>query len=194
LPPGVDLRQAALSNATGETSFTTMVDEASFSCLRQPEYAGQLEKLRVRTARLDDSLPTGYVPFIKVDVEGAGDVHGLLVDEVGLRIFDTNGTGPYSQAGVQRADLELRSPRLRRTRPSSSPGANASADLSASAGNVASAATSSAKMTQYAAVEAHPPWNSAARRTIEGRSSSVLLVSENSNTTMRSAPVPSPFK
>jgi FkbM family methyltransferase len=133
--PDVDLRQAALSNAAGESSFTYVVDEPSYSGLRRREYAGprELEELRVRTERLDDALPDRYVPsFMKVDVEGAeqlvfegaletlrrhkptvffehgqgasdyygtrpADVYRLLVEEAGLRIFDTDGGGPYSE-------------------------------------------------------------------------------------------------
>jgi FkbM family methyltransferase len=137
--PGVDLRQAALSNEAGETSFTYVVDEPSYSGLRQREYAGprRLEELTVRTERLDDALDPEYVPrFIKVDVEGAeqlvfegaletlrrhrpivffehgqgasdyygtrpSDVYRLLVHEAGMRIFDTDGRGPYSEADFE---------------------------------------------------------------------------------------------
>jgi len=91
----------------------------------------------VRTERLDDALPDGYVPrFMKVDVEGAeqlvfegaleslrrhrptlffehgqgasdyygtrpADVYRLLVEEAGLRIFDVDGAGPYSEADFE---------------------------------------------------------------------------------------------
>jgi FkbM family methyltransferase len=134
--PDVDVRQAALSNEAGESSFTYVVDEPSFSGLRRRQYAGprKLEELTVRTERLDDALPEGYVPrFVKVDVEGAerlvfegaietlrryrpivffehgqgasdyygtrpGDVYRLLVEEAGMRIFDTDGRGPYAEA------------------------------------------------------------------------------------------------
>jgi FkbM family methyltransferase len=134
--PDVDLRQAALSNEAGESTFTHVVDEPSYSGLRERDYAGprRLEQLTVRTERLDDVLDDGYVPrLIKVDVEGAerlvfegaletlrrhrpivffehglgssdhygtrpGDVYRLLVEESGMRIFDTDGRGPYSEA------------------------------------------------------------------------------------------------
>jgi FkbM family methyltransferase len=137
--PGVDMRQAALSNVEGESSFTHVVDEPSYSGLREREYAGprQLQELTVRTERLDDALPDDYVPrFIKVDVEGAEelvfegaletlrrhkpivffehgqgasdyygtrprDVYRLLVTEAGLRIFDTDGRGPYSEVDFE---------------------------------------------------------------------------------------------
>ena len=137
--PDVDLRQAALSNVAGESTFTYVVDEPSFSGLRRRDYAGerQLEELTVRTERLDDALPDGYVPrFMKVDVEGAEqlvfegaletlrrhrptvffehgqgasdyygtrpvDVYRLLVEEAGLRIFDADGAGPYSEADFE---------------------------------------------------------------------------------------------
>jgi FkbM family methyltransferase len=137
--PDVDLRQAALSDAAGESTFTYVVDEPSFSGLRRRDYAGErrLEELTVRTERLDDALPEGYVPrFMKVDVEGAeqlvfegaletlrrhrptvffehgqgasdyygtrpADVYRLLVEEAGLRIFDADGAGPYSEADFE---------------------------------------------------------------------------------------------
>ena len=73
--PQVDLRPAALSNVDGETTFTYVRDAPWYSGFRQRDYPAGVKKLEtivVRTERLDDHLPDGYVPhFIKIDVEGA---------------------------------------------------------------------------------------------------------------------------
>ena len=72
--PGVDVRNAALSDSAGETSFVHVRSNPAYSGFREREYPGeeQLEHLTVRTERLDDVLPDGYVPaLVKVDVEGA---------------------------------------------------------------------------------------------------------------------------
>lgn len=72
--PSVDVRQAAVSNEVGETSFTYVKHMPAESGFRERSYAGQrqIEKLIVRTEMLDRCLPSGYVPaLIKVDVEGA---------------------------------------------------------------------------------------------------------------------------
>jgi FkbM family methyltransferase len=135
--PGVDVRNAALSDETGETSFIHVDSAPEYSGLRERDYHGfdtvEKHEITVRTERLDDVLPEGFAPrFIKIDVEGAemlvlrgaretiarhrpsivfehgigasehygtrpGDVHGLLVDELGMRIFDLDGAGPYDR-------------------------------------------------------------------------------------------------
>lgn len=72
--PKVDVRQAALSNVAGESTFTHVVSAPGLSGLRQRDLPGRQETqtLTVRTERLDDALPEGFVPaLIKVDVEGA---------------------------------------------------------------------------------------------------------------------------
>jgi FkbM family methyltransferase len=136
--PGADLRQLALSNEIGETDFTHVANFPGWSAFRpyyiQTPEPAELETIRVRTTRLDDDLPTGYVPdLIKVDVNGAeelfilgaietlrrykplvflehnfpaaeygttsGEIHRLLADEAGLRLFDLEGTGPLSVDG-----------------------------------------------------------------------------------------------
>ena len=137
--PGVDVRHAAVSDADGEAEFTVVPDSPSWSGLRERTYPGtpRLERIRVRTERLDSALPDGYVPhFVKIDVEGGelqvlrgaietlrrhrptvwfdhgiggsdhygtrpADVHGLLVGELGMRIFDADGNGPYSEADFE---------------------------------------------------------------------------------------------
>lgn len=72
--PGADVRNAALSDSAGETSFVHVRSNPAYSGFRERAYPGkeQLEQLTVRTERLDDVLPGDYVPaFVKVDVEGA---------------------------------------------------------------------------------------------------------------------------
>lgn len=72
--PSVDVRQAAVSNEVGETSFTYVKTMPAESGFRERAHAGQgqIEKLIVRTETLDRCIPVGYVPsLIKVDVEGA---------------------------------------------------------------------------------------------------------------------------
>ncbi len=134
--PTVDIRQTALSNQNGEATFNLVKNIQGYSGLREVSYPreAQIEKLTVRTEKLDDSLPEGYIPtLIKIDVEGAEGLvlegalktitqhkpiivfeHGkaaaehydtgprriyeLLHNEVGLRIFDMDGNGPYSLA------------------------------------------------------------------------------------------------
>lgn len=76
--PQVDLRPIALSDRGGETTFTYVRDRPTVSGFRARDYRDggrDLETIRVRTARLDDDLPEGYVPqLIKVDVEGAEEL------------------------------------------------------------------------------------------------------------------------
>jgi FkbM family methyltransferase len=72
--PGVDVRNAAVSDHAGETSFVHVVTNPAYSGLRERSYPGdeKLRTIQVRLERLDDALPEGYAPaLIKVDVEGA---------------------------------------------------------------------------------------------------------------------------
>lgn len=75
--PEVDVRQVALADSEGETTFVHVTSLTSWSGLRQRDYPSSvtdddLAEMRVRVERLDQSLPQGYVPeLIKVDVEGA---------------------------------------------------------------------------------------------------------------------------
>jgi FkbM family methyltransferase len=74
--PTVDVRNAALSDETGETSFIHVDSAPEFSGLRERDYGGidnvEKHEITVRTERLDEMLPDGFVPrFIKIDVEGA---------------------------------------------------------------------------------------------------------------------------
>src|SRR5258706_760450 len=76
--PQVDVRGQALSDADGETTFTYVRERPWVSGFRRPDYSGssgKVDTISVRTERLDDHLPAGYVPhFIKVDVEGAEEM------------------------------------------------------------------------------------------------------------------------
>lgn len=71
--PGVDVRNAALSDHGGEATFAHVRSAPAQSGFRAtgPE-AGGFEEITVRVERLDDSLPEGFVPaLVKIDVEGA---------------------------------------------------------------------------------------------------------------------------
>ncbi len=136
--PGVEVRQAALSDTEGEASFTHVLGDGNqgYSKLveggsEKPAYAPGLvtDTIVVRTERLDDHLPEGWLPqIVKVDVEGAErlvfrgamdtfrrakpviafehlfdpegseEVYSLLCEDVGLRIFDMEGYGPFSRS------------------------------------------------------------------------------------------------
>jgi FkbM family methyltransferase len=134
--PDVDVRRAAVSDSAGSAEFTQVLDAPAYSGLRQrddlPPDAQRVERVAVRTERLDDVLADGPPPtLIKIDVEGAelgvmqgaidtleryrphvvfehgaggADLYGTrptqvfdLLEGVGLRIFDLEGSGPYSR-------------------------------------------------------------------------------------------------
>jgi FkbM family methyltransferase len=87
--PGVDVRRAALSDVDGETTFTHVLDLPAYSGFRRRPYPSEVrtETIAVRTERLDDHLPDGYVPaLIKIDVEGAQQ----LVIEGAMRTIATH--------------------------------------------------------------------------------------------------------
>jgi FkbM family methyltransferase len=73
--PSVDVRRAAVSDRSGEMTFTVVHDAPALSGLHnrwQGDGGHRIESLTVRVEALDTDLPPGYVPhFIKVDVEGA---------------------------------------------------------------------------------------------------------------------------
>ncbi|HEX2681064.1 MAG TPA: FkbM family methyltransferase [Candidatus Dormibacteraeota bacterium] len=72
--PGVDVRNMALSNTDGTSSFVYVKNMPSYSGLRHRMYPGKpdIETIMVQTERLDARLPPDYVPtLIKIDVEGA---------------------------------------------------------------------------------------------------------------------------
>jgi FkbM family methyltransferase len=134
--PEVDVRNAAVSNGSGEAQFHRVSHDpmASGLKLRTDVELGPTDTITVRLEKLDDALPSGYVPsLIKIDVEGGErqvlegaiqtisrhapivcfehgpgaegeygtspeQVYHLLVREAGMRIFDIDGSGPYSES------------------------------------------------------------------------------------------------
>lgn len=72
--PEVDVRQRALSNYNGESSFVRVRGQEGLSGFREPTYRRPTttETITVAVERLDDHLPEGWLPdFVKVDIEGA---------------------------------------------------------------------------------------------------------------------------
>jgi FkbM family methyltransferase len=74
--PDVDVRCSAVSNEAGTAEFTHVPDAPAYSGLLQrddlPAGTRPVERVSVRTERLDDVLAQGPVPtLIKIDVEGA---------------------------------------------------------------------------------------------------------------------------
>jgi FkbM family methyltransferase len=109
--PEVEVRQSALADVTGMTEFVHVVDAPAYSGLRQrrdlPAGVGEVERIAVRTERLDDVLANRPAPtVIKIDVEGAelGVMQGALdtlqrhrpvvIFEHGAGGADLYGTGP----------------------------------------------------------------------------------------------------
>jgi FkbM family methyltransferase len=71
--PGVEVRNAAVSNHTGHAHFYRVRDDPMQSGLRLRTGADTAiaDPIPVEVERLDDSLPPDYVPsLIKIDVEG----------------------------------------------------------------------------------------------------------------------------
>ncbi len=137
--PGVEVREAALSNQSGSSTFEHVRGTAEgcsgfVVCTAPLEYLDDVEQIDVRLERLDDTVPADApLALIKIDVEGAEqqvlegaigtlrrtrptilfehtfaasstygtqpvDVFDLLTREIGLRIFDINGNGPFTTA------------------------------------------------------------------------------------------------
>jgi FkbM family methyltransferase len=72
--PEMDIRQRALSSEEGESTFVHVRDAPAYSGLKERAYPLQVrtETITVKTERLDDHLPDGWLPdFVKIDVEGA---------------------------------------------------------------------------------------------------------------------------
>ena len=77
--PRVEVREAALSNVSEQTTFRHVRSRPAMSGLREREYGGseKVELITVRTETLDSALAEDYVPaLIKIDVEGA---EGLVI-------------------------------------------------------------------------------------------------------------------
>jgi FkbM family methyltransferase len=107
--PGVDVRGAALSNVNGTSDFTYVKNLPAYSGFRRRKYPSQptIETITVQTERLDDRLPSDYVPaLIKIDVEGAEQLviegametltrhRPIVLFEHGTGASDFYGTGP----------------------------------------------------------------------------------------------------
>jgi FkbM family methyltransferase len=119
----VDVREAALSNAEGETTFVYVPEAPAYSGLRERAYPHDVETttLTVHTERLDEALPPDYhVDFIKIDVEGAEALvlegalgvirrdHPIIVFEHGLGGADHYGTTPQRVFELLTAEADLR--------------------------------------------------------------------------------------
>jgi FkbM family methyltransferase len=108
--PGVAVYEVALSDHDGESSFQYVVDEPGLSGLRRlpkVKAGARVEEIRVRTARLDDLVPSDApLRFVKVDVEGAQlqvlrgaeqtieRFRPVIVFEHGYNAQETYGTTP----------------------------------------------------------------------------------------------------
>lgn len=101
--------QVALSAEDGMVEFNHVKSNPAFSGIRQREYPKeeQIDKIQVKTARLDDLIPKDVlIDLIKIDVEGAefGVLQGgrelisrcrpVVVFEHGLGASDHYGTEP----------------------------------------------------------------------------------------------------
>jgi FkbM family methyltransferase len=113
--PGVEVREAALADGSGERELTHVVDEPGWSGLaaRPTPRGGPTEAIAVRCERLDDVLPTGLRPrFVKIDVEGAEALvlrgarrtlrehRPLVAFEHGAGSAEYHGTGPADVHGL----------------------------------------------------------------------------------------------
>jgi len=110
--PSADIRQVALADESGEAEFNWLPQLDGFSGLVQSKYHATpiCQLIRVRTERLDDQLPEGYVPsLIKIDVEGGeysalkGGYETLARDRPLLAVEYPRRGKPV--AGVGREDL-----------------------------------------------------------------------------------------
>ena len=86
--PEIDVRQRALSNEDGQSTFVHVLDPnmEAYSGLSEEWVHLDVpsEPITVTTERLDDHLPDGWLPdFVKIDVEGAE----RLVFEGAMRTF-----------------------------------------------------------------------------------------------------------
>ncbi len=129
--PGVEVREAALSDDPGESDFVRVVGDPAWSGLRERDTPGdgRIQHITVRCERLDDVLPEGVRPaFVKIDVEGAeeGVLRGaertlrrhrpVIAFEHGIGAADRYGTAPetihdlLSDLGYEIRGLDLDGP------------------------------------------------------------------------------------
>jgi FkbM family methyltransferase len=120
--PSVDVHQAALSDHAGEAEFVFVPELPAYSSLRERSYPTEVhpQRITVKLERLDDSLPSDYVPhLIKIDVEGAerevllGGLETIarhrpiVIFEHGLGAADRYGTTPEHIWDLLAGDAKL---------------------------------------------------------------------------------------
>ncbi|MGO9335618.1 MAG: FkbM family methyltransferase [Acidimicrobiales bacterium] len=110
--PDVDVREVALSDEDGESTFVHVVDLPEYSGLRERSYPRDVatETITVRTERLDDHLPDGWLPaFVKIDVEGGelGVLKGAVetLNRAGPVVAFEHGPGAADRYGTTPADI-----------------------------------------------------------------------------------------
>jgi FkbM family methyltransferase len=130
--PTIEIRNKALSNKDGESTFVHVKDLPALSGLERRKYPREVETetIIVQTHRLDDHLPEGWLPsFIKVDVEGAEGLvfegamntirraKPIIAFEHGPGGADNYGTGPADifdlltrEAGLRIFDMDGNGP------------------------------------------------------------------------------------
>lgn len=110
--PEVDVRQRALSDEEGTTTFVHVRDAPAYSGLKQPSHPAGMttETITVQTESLDNHLPDGWLPnFVKIDVEGAealvvrGALHTLRATKP-VMAFE-HGRGGGERYGVSDEDM-----------------------------------------------------------------------------------------